>query len=46
MFGRWLGNSTNRVQRTSPLAAVRTPEHAGVLSCRVIDPVNEPVRNA
>ncbi|MGQ4403683.1 YceI family protein [Streptomyces hayashii] len=46
MFGRWLGNRTNRVQRTSPLVAVHTPEHAGVLSCRVLDPVNEPVPHA
>ncbi|MFI5821035.1 YceI family protein [Streptomyces rishiriensis] len=46
MFGRWLGNRTNRVQRTSPLAAVHTPEHAGVLSCRVLDPVNAPVPHA
>ncbi|MFE2043418.1 YceI family protein [Streptomyces sp. NPDC059477] len=46
MIGRWLGSRTKRVQRTSPLAAVRTPPQAGVLSCRVIDPVNEPVRNA
>lgn len=46
MFGRWLENRTNRVQRTSPLAAVRTPPDAGVLSCRVLDPVNEPVTHA
>ncbi|MEU3334507.1 YceI family protein [Streptomyces sp. NPDC002144] len=46
MFGRWLGNRTSRVQRTSPLAAVRTPPSAGVLSCRVLDPVNEPVPHA
>ncbi|MFE1195778.1 YceI family protein [Streptomyces olivaceoviridis] len=46
MFGRWLGNRTNRIQRTSPLAAVRTPPDAGVLSCRVVDPVNEPVGGA
>ncbi|GGS04509.1 hypothetical protein GCM10010269_49320 [Streptomyces humidus] len=46
MFGRWLGNRTNRVQRMSPLAALHTPEHAGVLSCRVLDPVNEPVPHA
>ncbi|MEU1267274.1 YceI family protein [Streptomyces sp. NPDC005799] len=46
MFGRWLGNRTSRVQRTSPLAAVQTPPSAGVLSCRVLDPVNEPVRHA
>ncbi|MER5917500.1 YceI family protein [Streptomyces sp. NPDC001982] len=46
MFGRWLGNRTDRVQRTSPLAAVQTPPDAGVLSCRVLDPVNEPVTHA
>ncbi|MGW7548757.1 YceI family protein [Streptomyces sp. NPDC054770] len=46
MFGRLMGNRTNRVQRTGPLAAVQTPPDAGVLSCRVLDPVSEPVANA
>ncbi|MCX4700817.1 YceI family protein [Streptomyces sp. NBC_01373] len=46
MIGRWLGSRTNRTQRSSPLAAVRTPPSAGVLSCRVLDPVNEPVVHA
>jgi len=46
MIGRWWENRTNRVQRTGPLAAIRTPPRAGVLSCRVIDPVNEPVAHA
>jgi polyisoprenoid-binding protein YceI len=46
MFRRWLGSRTDRVQRTSPLAAVPTPPSAGVLSCRVLDPVNEPVTHA
>ena len=46
MFGRWLGNRTNRMQPTSPLGAVHTPPGAGVLSCRVIDPVNQPVAGA
>ncbi|MYW44240.1 YceI family protein [Streptomyces sp. SID161] len=49
MFGRWLNDRTNRmsrIQRTSPLAALRTPPDAGVLGCRVVDPVNEPVRGA
>src|SRR5689334_9012466 len=46
MFGRWLGNRTSRAQRTSPLAAVATPPSAGVLSCRVLDPVNDPVPHA
>lgn len=45
MFGRWMGNRTGNAG-TSPLAAVRTPPDAGVLSCRVLDPVNEPVRHA
>ncbi|MFF5440992.1 YceI family protein [Streptomyces achromogenes] len=46
MFGRLLGNRSSRVQRSNPLAGVRTPPHAGVLSCRVVDPVNEPVVGA
>ncbi|MEU8716309.1 YceI family protein [Streptomyces sp. NPDC048663] len=46
MFGGLRGNRTKRVQRTSPLAAVQTPPDAGVLSCRVLDPVDEPVTNA
>ncbi|MEU9732739.1 YceI family protein [Streptomyces sp. NPDC048002] len=46
MIGRWLGNRTNRVNRVSPLAAVPTPPSAGVLTCRVLDAVNEPVRHA
>ncbi|WP_030604980.1 YceI family protein [Streptomyces achromogenes] len=46
MFGRLLGSRGNRVQRSNPLAGVRTPPHAGVLSCRVVDPVNEPVVGA
>ncbi|MEU6764609.1 YceI family protein [Streptomyces sp. NPDC046853] len=29
-----------------PLSAVAVPPSAGVLSCRVLDPVNEPVRHA
>ncbi|MET7284609.1 YceI family protein [Streptomyces sp. NPDC005573] len=46
MFGRWLENRASRVHRANPLAAVRTPADAGVLSCRVLDPVNEPVSHA
>ncbi|MER6354627.1 YceI family protein [Streptomyces sp. NPDC001634] len=46
MIGRWRGNRTTRTQRTGPLAAIRTPPSAGVLSCRVLDPVNEPVAHA
>ncbi|MFE6172130.1 YceI family protein [Streptomyces sp. NPDC056464] len=48
MIGRWLGRRTSPEQQTptSPLAALETPPSAGVLSCRVLDPVNEPVRHA
>ncbi|GAB2752301.1 hypothetical protein GCM10027072_57330 [Streptomyces bullii] len=46
MIGRWLGSRTNREQWTSPLAAVQTPPSAGVLTCRVLDLVNEPVTHA
>ncbi|MFF8590490.1 YceI family protein [Streptomyces sp. NPDC015220] len=46
MIGRLLGSRTKRVQRTSPLAAVQTPPSAGVLSCRVLDPVGQPVPQA
>ncbi|MFE9607377.1 YceI family protein [Streptomyces sp. NPDC006012] len=46
MFGRLLGNRTKRGHRASPLAAIQTPPDAGVLSCRVLDPVNGPVPQA
>ncbi|MET8285591.1 YceI family protein [Streptomyces sp. NPDC048448] len=46
MIGRWWRNRTDRAQRTGPLAAVRMPPSAGVLSCRVLDAVNEPVPHA
>ncbi|MEU3536833.1 YceI family protein [Streptomyces murinus] len=46
MFGRWLGNRTNGIQPASPLGAVRTPAGAGVIGCRVVDPVNQPVTGA
>ncbi|WP_432098592.1 YceI family protein [Streptomyces sp. WAC 04229] len=46
MIGRLLGSRTKRMHRTGPLAAVSTPPDAGVLSCRVLDPVHEPVPNA
>ncbi|MGW5471338.1 YceI family protein [Streptomyces chartreusis] len=46
MIGRRRGSRTNPEQRTSPLVALETPPSAGVLSCRVLDPVNEPVRHA
>ncbi|MEV3874082.1 YceI family protein [Streptomyces sp. NPDC049906] len=45
MLGRWLGNRRN-ARGVSPVSAVPVPPSAGVLSCRVLDLVNEPVRNA
>lgn len=46
MFGRRQENRPNRVQRTGILSAIPTPPSAGVLSCRVLDPVNVPVPHA
>ncbi|MFF4014254.1 YceI family protein [Streptomyces sp. NPDC001843] len=46
MMGRLLGSRTNRTPWTGPLASLRTPPSAGVLSCRVLDPVNSPVPQA
>ncbi|MFI6348972.1 YceI family protein [Streptomyces sp. NPDC050560] len=46
MFGRWLGNRSDRAQRSGLLAAVPTPPSAGVISCRVLDPVSVPVPHA
>jgi len=46
MVGSWLGNRSNRAQATDGLAAVSMPTGAGVLGCRVLDPVNRPVPDA
>lgn len=46
MIGRLLGSRAKRVRRAGPLAAVQIPPSAGVLSCRVLDGVNEPVAHA
>ncbi|MER5894868.1 YceI family protein [Streptomyces sp. NPDC001876] len=47
MFGRWLGNKAKSGSTiSSPFAGLAVPRTAGLLSCRVLDPVNEPVRNA
>ncbi|MEV8564674.1 YceI family protein [Streptomyces sp. NPDC051322] len=47
MFSRWLGKGSAGPARSgSPLSGLSVPAHAGVLSCRVIDPVNEPVKQA
>jgi polyisoprenoid-binding protein YceI len=46
MIGRLLGSRTNRAQGVNPFGAMRTPPSAGVLSCRVLDPVDEAVTHA
>ena len=46
MVGRWLGIGKNRVQGTNLLTAMSVPTGAGLLSCRVMDPVNQPVSHA
>ncbi|NEC18518.1 YceI family protein [Streptomyces parvus] len=46
MFGRWLGSRGQAGGRGGALAGVQVPRTAGVLSCRVLDPVSEPVRQA
>ncbi|WP_344396868.1 YceI family protein [Streptomyces vastus] len=48
MVGLWLGSRKNRVQGsgTGLRAALPMPTGAGMLSCRVLDPVNQPVSHA
>ncbi|WP_406287831.1 YceI family protein [Streptomyces sp. NBC_00209] len=47
MFGRWFGNNgATGAARGNALAGLVVPDSAGVLSCRVLDPVNEPVKQA
>ncbi|MEV6074982.1 YceI family protein [Streptomyces sp. NPDC052069] len=47
MFGRWLGSrSRTGAAHQGAFAGLAVPRSAGVLSCRVLDPVNEPVRHA
>ncbi|WP_443058438.1 YceI family protein [Streptomyces sp. NBC_00442] len=47
MFSRWFGkSSTSSPLRTGPLAGLSVPSTGGVLGCRVLDPVNEPVQRA
>ncbi|MEU2245656.1 YceI family protein [Streptomyces sp. NPDC019224] len=44
MFGRLFGNKgATGAARGNALAGLVVPDSAGVLSCRVLDPVNEPV---
>lgn len=46
MFGRWWGNRANKTQKAAPFSGAPMPPNAGVLTCRVVDPVNDPVRHA
>ncbi|MCG7525935.1 YceI family protein [Streptomyces sp. OfavH-34-F] len=47
MFGRWFGSkATTGAALGNALAGLVVPDSAGVLSCRVLDPVNEPVAQA
>ncbi|MFB7745046.1 YceI family protein [Streptomyces sp. NPDC056132] len=47
MFSRWFGkSSTSSPLRSGPLAGLSVPPTAGGLSCRVLDPVSEPVQRA
>lgn len=47
MFGRWLGNrGATGVARGNALTGLEVPRTAGVLSCRVLGPVNEVVQQA
>ncbi|MEU3687714.1 YceI family protein [Streptomyces narbonensis] len=46
MFDRLFGKRAAGAVRGGPLAGLAVPPSAGVLTCRVIDPVHEPVRQA
>ncbi|RSS79137.1 hypothetical protein EF919_41345, partial [Streptomyces sp. WAC02707] len=46
MFDRLFGKRGGNAARGGPLAGLTVPSSAGVLSCRVLDPVHEPVRQA
>ncbi|MFB6818385.1 YceI family protein [Streptomyces sp. NPDC056347] len=41
MFGRWLKNRATGPAQGNALAGLKMPRTAGLLSCRVLDPVNE-----
>ncbi|MFJ1746312.1 YceI family protein [Streptomyces sp. NPDC088116] len=46
MISRLLGRRPSARDRRDPLAGLTVPDGAGLLSCRVLDPVNEPVGQA
>ncbi|MET8174879.1 YceI family protein [Streptomyces clavifer] len=47
MFGRWLGNKAKSgIEPSSAVAGLPVPRTAGLVSCRVVNPLSEPVRQA
>jgi polyisoprenoid-binding protein YceI len=46
MISRLLGRRMAANQRNNPLAGLSVPSGAGLLTCRVLDPVGEPIRQA
>lgn len=46
MFSRLFSRRAGGATRGGPFVGLAVPPSAGVLSCRVLDPVNEPVRQA
>lgn len=47
MFGRWLGSrAKSGTAQSNVLTGIPVPQNAGMLSCRVLDPVSEPVQQA
>ncbi|WP_299527355.1 YceI family protein [uncultured Streptomyces sp.] len=47
MFGRWLSNKRQSGSGSGgAFAGLTMPRSAGMISCRVLDPVNEPVQQA
>ncbi|MFJ2112243.1 YceI family protein [Streptomyces sp. NPDC087850] len=46
MISRLLGRRTAAHQRNNPLAGLSVPTGAGLLTCRVLDPVNTPIGQA
>lgn len=46
MISRLLGRRPSARDRRDPLAGLTVPPGAGLLSCRVLDPVDEPVGQA
>ncbi|GHA92760.1 MULTISPECIES: YceI family protein [Streptomyces] len=47
MFGRWLGNKAKSgIEPSSAVAGLPVPRTAGLVSCRVVNSLSEPVRQA